>query len=357
MKRHLQRKRVDRVRLDAFASRLWAEWRRLRLPQSNEAIVVAVSGGADSSALLLGIHDLTHSGKLETPVFVAHLDHELRDTSKKDALMVSQLAGSLGFQAIRGRADVRKLAQETGDNLEQAARQARYAFLERAAKRKKAGYVLVAHTMDDQAETVLLRLLRGSSSEGLSGMDSVRLILKGSTIRLARPLLSWARRTDTETFCRQRGIEFIIDEMNQDQSFARVKVRQQLLPLMQSLNNRIVETLLRTANLLKEDSASLAMDAARLLSLATERPEGKRQSDHTVLKVSVLAAAPSAVRRRALRQWLSDGRGDLKRVEHVHLLGVERLLEGERGGRVAELPDGTKVRRKQGRLELIVKRG
>src|SRR4030081_2057630 len=102
----------------------------------------------------------------------------------------------------------------------------------------------------------------------------------------------------------------------------------QVLPLMLAINNRIVETLLRTANLLKEDSASLAMDAAKLLSLATERTEEKRRSDHPVLKVGVLAAAPSAVRRRALRQWLSDGRGDLKRVEHVHLLGVERLLEG-----------------------------
>jgi len=357
MTTRLGRKRVDRGRLAPFSTSLWSEWHRLKLPVSNDAIVVAVSGGVDSTALLLAIHELTEVSKLSLPVFVAHLDHGLRATSKKDALTVSRLAGKVGFQSVRGRADVKKLALETGDNLEQAARHARYAFLERTAKRKKANLILVAHTMDDQAETVLLRLVRGSASEGLSGMDSLRPLRNGSEIQIARPLLSWARRTDTEAYCRRLDVEIAFDEMNQDENFARVKVRRQLLPLMQSFNNRIVETLSRTASLLREDSTTLASDAAELLIRATEKGAENEDTDHSVLNVHVLAGAPPALRRRALRQWLSQGRGDLRRVERVHLLGVERLLEGNRGGRVAELPDGTKVRRKKGRLELIVKKG
>ena len=133
---------------------LLAEWRKLKLPTSGETVVVAVSGGADSTALLLAIQELRTNNKLYTGVCVAHLDHRLRNSSSKDAKWVADLSAKLGFKSVIGRA---KQLDETNDNLEQAAREARYAFLERTAKRVSANYVLTAHTMDDQAETVLMR--------------------------------------------------------------------------------------------------------------------------------------------------------------------------------------------------------
>ena len=298
------------------------------------------------------MHELVTNGRISGQLIVAHLDHGLRKTARKDAAAVSKLAERLELKRVIGRADVRKSATENGDNLEQAARQARYAFLERTAKRNDATIILVGHTMNDQAETVLLRLLRGSAGEGLSGMEPVRPLQPGSRIQIVRPLLTWARRFDTENYCRQQRVPFIIDEMNQDESFTRVKVRQQLLPLMESFNSKIVDTLFRTASLLREDSNALAQDAAKLLQAATDEAV-ENQPDFPVLRVDVLAAAPAALRRRALRQWLLAERGNLKRIEHVHLLAVERLLEGQKGGRIAELPGGMKVRRRQGRLELI----
>jgi tRNA(Ile)-lysidine synthase len=343
-------------RIDSFPARLLSEWRHLKLPTREKTIIVAVSGGADSMALLLALDELNKAGKLGLNIVVAHLDHRLRKESREDAREVARLAESLGYVSVIGRVDVQKLAAEVADNLEQAARRARYAFLERTAKRKKAETVLVAHTMDDQAETVLLRLLRGSAAEGLSGMESVRPLQSGSPVNLVRPLLSWAKRMDTERYCRRRQIDFRVDEMNWDESFARVKIRRQLLPLMKSFNNRIVETLFRTSSLLREDNATLKNDAQELLELATVEKGEKDQTNHTVLNVEILARAPAAVRRRALREWLSQGRGDLRRVERVHLLAVERLIEGNRGGRVAELPDGTRVRRTRGQLELLVKK-
>jgi tRNA(Ile)-lysidine synthase len=318
-------------------------------------VVVAVSGGADSTALLLALQELIQADKLKLKVVVAHLDHGLRKESRRDARFVSNLADTLGFPAVIGRADVNKLAEE--DNLEQAGRKARYSFLERTARRKKASHVVVAHTMDDQAETVLLRLVRGSASEGLSGMEAVRPIVAGSTVHIVRPLLAWARRTDTENYCKRKRVDFLADEMNLDEKFARVRIRRQLLPVMQSLNNRIIETLSRTASLLREDSESLGTDAARLLELASIKASEKSRTESQALDVKVLAEAPPALRRRALRQWLSNGRGDLLRIERVHLLSIERLLEGSKGGRVAELPNGTRVRRVKGRLELTVKKG
>ncbi len=351
----MQARRRRLERLDRFAAGVLAEWRRLRLPISETPVIVAVSGGADSTALLLALNELTNAGKLRIDVVVAHLDHRLRKGSRSDARLVSELTEKLGYSDVIGRADVKKLADE--ENLEQAARKARYAFLERTAKRKKARHVLVAHTMDDQAETILLRLVRGSASEGLSGMEPVRPISSGSEIQVVRPLLSWARRADTEAYCKRKRVEFLVDAMNLDEKFARVKVRQQLLPVMQSLNNKIVETLSRTASLLREDSESLGHDAAQLLERARRDPTDKGRTEPPALDVNVLAQAPSALRRRALRQWLSNGRGDLLRIERVHLLAVESLLEGNKGGRVAELPNGTRVRRVKGQLELVVKKG
>ena len=325
---------------------LLAEWRKLRLPTEGETIVVAVSGGADSTALLLALEELKNYNNLDTGICVAHLDHRLRKSSSKDAKWVQDLSAKLGFKSVIGRARV----TENSDNLEQAAREARYSFLERTAKRVSANYVLTAHTMDDQAETVLLRLMRGSASLGLGGMESLRPLAKNSSIKLVRPLL-WARRAETEAYCRQRKIQFLSDEMNDDLSFARVKVRKQLLPLMQSFNNRIVEAISRTATQLREDGAVLVNNSDALLQQAAVSNEESVETKVPALDVKVLAEAPPALRRRALRQWLSSARGSTRRLEMVHLLAVEKLLDGNEGGRLAELPGGGRVRRRRNRLE------
>ncbi|HET9711702.1 MAG TPA: tRNA lysidine(34) synthetase TilS, partial [Pyrinomonadaceae bacterium] len=316
---------------------------------ADETIVVGVSGGADSVALLLALAELKSASKLSVKICVAHLDHKLRKTSARDARWVADLAAKLGFESVTGRAKVGEIARANNDNLEQAAREARYAFWERTAKRKSARFVLTAHTMDDQAETVLLRLMRGSAGAGLGGMEAMRSL--GGSVQLVRPLL-WARRSDTENYCRLRKAEFLVDEMNNDPGFARVRVRQQLLPLMQSFNNRIVEAISRTAAQLREDGAVLVSDSDDLLgraSVTSAEEEGETKTQ--ALDVKVLSGEPPALRRRALRQWISQARGSARRLEMVHLLAVEKLLEGTAGGRTVELPGGGRVRRSKNRLQ------
>jgi tRNA(Ile)-lysidine synthase len=338
---------------------LLVEWRKLKLPMRDETVVVGVSGGADSTALLLALHELRSASKLSVQICVAHLDHKLRKTSPQDARWVSALAAKLGYESVIGRSKVAEIARANNDNLEQAARQARYAFLERTAKRKSSKYVLTAHTMDDQAETVLMRLMRGSAGAGLGGMEAMRPITNNSSIQLIRPLL-WARRSDTESYCRLRKTEFLVDETNSDPALSRVRVRQQLLPLMQSFNNRIVEALSRTAAQLREDRAVLFNGADELLQRASGSAKDSAgdsagdEDDETKvspLNVKLLANEPPALRRRALRQWLSEARGSARRLEMVHLLAVEKLLEGTAGGRTVELPGGGRVKRSKNRLE------
>jgi len=356
-----QRKRTpapktDRVRrsisrISRFAQTLLREWKRLELPLTDANVVVAVSGGADSVALLLSLDELIKSGRLRLNLRVAHLNHRLRGkASDADASWVAALAKRLGHNAVVGRIDVKRRAAKTGDNLEQAARRARYEFLEKEARTGRARAILTAHTMDDQAETVLLNLLRGSGSSGLGGIEPVRPIAAESEVLLARPLLSWAQRPDTEDYCRQQASDFRTDLMNINEKFARVRVRRQLLPLMQTFNPKLVAGLARTAEILREDSGALDGGAARLLELSLE-PDLDGQESGALLRFDLLAEAPPALRRRALRLWLERCRGDLKRVERVHIVALERLLLGDRGGRVIELPGGARVSRKRGLLK------
>ena len=353
--RGMDRRRENSEGLSGFARRLLGEWRRRGWPPGGERAVVAVSGGADSAALLLALDELRRAGRLTSELTVAHLDHGLRgERGAEDARWVAAWARSLGYEALTGRAEVGGRA--AGDNLEQAARRARYEFLAGAARACGARAVLAAHTLDDQAETVLLRLLRGSGAAGLAAISPERPLDAAGDVALRRPLVGWARRAETEGYCRARGVEFRADEMNEDEGFARVRLRRRVMPLLETFNPRAVEALARAADLLREDAAVLEALASELLAEAGEgSAAGSGAAEEAgaaagPLRVDVLARARPALRRRALRLWLARGRGDLRRLGLAHVKAVERLLAGERGGRVAELPGGGRVERRRGLL-------
>jgi tRNA(Ile)-lysidine synthase len=331
------------ARVSRFAQRLAVAWRDMNLPANGGRVLVAVSGGADSLALWLALDELRHAGRLQCALVVAHFDHQLRAASGEDARWVAQQARQRGYECVTGAGAV---AQMHG-NLEQAARLARYDFLSQAAVQHQATQVLTAHTLDDQAETVLLNLLRGAGPDGLGGMKPMRplslsFITQSSSLILARPLLRWARRADTQNYCQTQGIIPLADAMNEDERFARVRVRQQVLPLLLTFNGRFVEALGRTAELLQADTQVLHLQAAELLAQA--------RNEADAVAVKVLREAPPALQSRALRLWLAERRGSLRRLAEVHLRGVARLLEGTQGGRCAELPGGARVERRRGWL-------
>jgi tRNA(Ile)-lysidine synthase len=354
-----------RQKLTSFARRLLTEWRSLGLPREGERVVVAASGGADSTALLHALGELNARGLLSIELKVAHLDHGLRgEAGARDARWVEELARGLGCGFESARAQVAQRAQSSHDNLEQAARRERYEFLTRVARGWGARVVATGHTLDDQAESVLLALLRGSGARGLGGMEPLRPISEGEpSIVLARPLLNWARRAETEGYCEARGVCARVDAMNEDESFARVRLRRRVLPLLETFNPRAVEAVARAAALLRADSEALGLEARRLLSEAEDsgaEKRGKRAGESIgrgaaregapPLRVEELSAAMPAVRRRAIREWLARARGDLRRIELAHVVGVEKLLAGGRGGRVAELPGGGCVERRGRRI-------
>jgi tRNA(Ile)-lysidine synthase len=208
-------------------------------------------------------------------------------------------------------------------NLEQNARNRRYEFLESVADREKAFAVLTGHTMDDQAETILMNLIRGCGPDGLSGMQAHRG-------RIVRPLLRWCRRRQTEEFCRAKNVDFRQDRMNDDASFRRVQIRREIIPLLAGMNPRIVETLCASAELI--------------------RPAAPVAPANDMLSIAELKALRQVERLTAIRCWLEHHRGNTRQLGLKHIQAVERLALSEKSGRAVELPGKATVNRSSGRL-------
>ena len=315
-----------------FVRKLITEWRRLRLPFDGERVIVAVSGGADSTALLIALADLREREKLAHEFIVAHFNHRLRSKeSDTDELFVKKLANERGFEFVSAEGHLKGKS-----NLEQRAREERYAFLEKAAEEKNAAFVLTAHTINDQAETFLMNLVRGSGFDGLRAIPVARPLIEGSAAILVRPILSWAKREDTVQFCRDVGVEFRRDRMNDDLNFTRVKIRRSVLPELAKINPKIVESLARTAGILSTQPQLMSPVNTVDLSSALRIRELKD------LEISSLYAL--------LRKWLRESRDNLRDIEMKHIEAIARLVNSRKSGRLVELPGGGAVSKSGGSL-------
>ena len=259
-------------------------------------------------ALADALTSLSKDGGFE--VVAAHLDHGLRPDSGDDVVFCEGICERLGIPLRAGRADVSARARRDGGGLEEAGRLERYAFLRAVKREAGASWVAVAHTRDDQAETVLLRLLRGAGSRGLGAM---RL----RSADLLRPLLEVSREQVLDHL-RQRGLPWREDPTNADRALMRNRVRHELLPFVEDrFNPRVRAALARSAALLGEEADTLDSLAETLLNSASRWSAGS-----LVLRRQALAAAPLAVARATLRRAV-EATGGLKAVSKLH---VDRML-------------------------------
>ncbi len=286
--------------------------RRLEVPRGAR-VLAAVSGGGDSVYLAQVLADLSARGDV-TLAGLAHLNHQLRGTEgDADEAFVADLALALGVPFRATRADVRSLAALRHESLEAAGRRARYRFLADAAADLDAAFIATGHTQDDQAETVLLRLLRGAGTRGLSGVRARR----GAVIR---PLID-CRRADVRAALSARGVAFREDATNADVRVARNRVRHELLPAITRVAPGAIEALARAAALFADDDALLeraAMAAAE--TIVSARAAG------IVLDRARLAAVPAALARRVIRRAIERAApGAAPRMTARHIEAVRRL--------------------------------
>lgn len=310
-----------------------------QLLPSGAGVVVGVSGGADSAALLTALADLADRPERGYRVIAAHLNHGLRTDADADERFVVDLAARLGVHCITDRENVPAVAERTGEGFEQAARRCRYAFLTRTAEENVAGFVAVAHHADDNVETVLYRIARGTHLRGLAGMP-VRRRLGGSDIVLIRPMLDLTRDR-VEAYCRRAGIRWRTDHTNLDTRYRRNFIRHELLPLIRErLNPRADEAVARLACGAAEVADLLDRLADKLVDGATrERSDGR-----IVLATQTLAGADPAVLGWAIRSALERIGAGMRNVGSARLGELRELVYASSGAAVT-LPDGCIARR------------
>lgn len=304
-----------------------------------ETVLVAVSGGADSVSLLHILAGL--APKLGIKTVAVHMNHCIRGkASDGDALFVKKLARSVNVPFEAGRSDVPRRARRKGISIEMAAREARYEFFRRTAGRFGAETVATAHTADDQAETVLLKLARGAGPVGLGGMD-FETSLGG--LRVVRPMLE-VSRDQVLKFLKSRNISWREDETNEDISYLRNNVRHKILPLLESaLNPSLRSALLRTAEVLRDENRWLEELAAQTFKRCV--------NDDGSLDCTGLLKCCTAEVRRVVRMWLV-ARGVVP--EQLDFDSVARVLAlVERAGGRTEVAGGWCVIKRYGKLSAL----
>jgi tRNA(Ile)-lysidine synthase len=299
--------------------------KKYHLINKKDKIVVGVSGGADSVAMLIALNHLKKEFSLT--LHAAHLDHMLRKDSAKDAEFVKRLAAKLKIPVTVSRIKVRRLKGK--GSLEEAARNARLAFFFRVARDLKTKKIALGHNLDDQAETVLMRILRGTGLYGLSGISSKRNI---GGFQLIRPLIE-VRRKEIETFLKRRKVKYRTDSTNRQEIFLRNKVRLRLMPLLIKEYNRNIK------GVLSNMAESIACDYDYLNRLADNYHSRLGRK----IKLKRFLRLHPAIQRLVLRLNIARLQGDTRRITFRHIREIEDLISNRPANSVVDLPKGIAV--------------
>ena len=305
-----------------------------RLIEPGDKVLVAFSGGQDSMALVELLLELRR--EMPIGIVVAHFNHKLRPGAGADAEFAKTAARKRRLPCVTGSRNVRLYAKRRRLNLEEAARGLRYDFLRKAARRVGATKIATAHTLTDQAETVLMRILRGTGLQGLGGISA------RPDDRLIRPLLD-VERAETEAFLRRRGLPFRTDETNLDCRILRNRIRLETLPAFARVDPSVVRHIGRLAALARDEEELLeTVTTTAWLELA--RGDG----DAVSLDAVALGILPRALARRIVRRYISDVLGGLRGVSFDDVEDVLALKEGKE----KSIGKWRIIRREAGRLFL-----
>lgn len=313
------------------------------LPQGGH-VLCAVSGGADSVCLLHWLNGLR--ADYGFTLTAAHYNHRLRGAqSLRDEEFVRSFVSRCcpGVELVTGQGEVAARAEQDGTGIEETARNMRYAFLQETAQRVGADVIATAHNAEDNAETLLLHLIRGSGLRGLTGIPPRR-------DNIVRPFLTTSRR-EIEAYLRVYGLPHVEDSSNVDERFARNRVRRQLLPLLEQMQPQFVAHAGKTARLLAQDEEYLTQQARKQLGEVGELPDGLH------VPAAAVAHAPAALAPRMVRVLLERLNGDGGKCTAEHLLAVAGLCQSDDPSAQVSLPNGLVARRVYDRLELVVENG
>ncbi len=323
------------------------EWLSERLLGEDDAIVVGVSGGPDSMALLHLLAETQPTLQWRLRLVVAHLDHRLRGAaSDADAAFVHAAADSLNLPCCVERRDITAIAREHGAGVEETARGERYAFFERVCLQHGSEIVAVGHHADDNAETILYRILRGTGLRGLSGIPRSRPMLVGNSIRLIRPLL-WRTRSELRSYLLDAGLTFREDESNESREPMRNRLRHLILPRIESeVNPQARDALLR----LGAQARWLEEFLHETVDRTFETLIVSRNDQVLVLNADALVRKSRIVQAELIRRaYVSFGLGE-QELGFTHLLSALELAADPTSGKQTKLPHDMTIEKRYGQL-------
>ncbi len=310
----------------------------------NDSVLVGVSGGADSVALLHILNEI--ASKYTLRLGIVHLNHSLREKeSDDDACFVRSLSEKLHLPCFIEKKDVIKYKVEHGLSIEEAGRQMRYAFFEDIAEKQGFNKIALGHTADDNAELVLMYIMRGSGSLGISGIPPLRWGLKNNLL-IIRPLIK-ILRSEIEDYISSKCLLHVVDKSNIDEKYLRNRIRHRLIPdLKNNYNPKIVETLNRLASIIRSENEWMETELTSVLKklIITE------EADRIVCSVSGIKVLGPAEKKRIIRSAILKVKKDLRRIALAHIELVSTQLESNSDNWSLDLPDRIRVTRIGGRL-------
>jgi len=326
-----------------FLNKIKATIKKYNMLEKNDRILTGVSGGPDSVTLLNVLCELKKEYSLN--IIIAHLDHKFRgEESVCDRKFCEDLAKKYNLEIAWEEADVPKIAKEKGISPEEAARFERYDFFKHAAKEKGVEKIAVGHTRDDQAETVLMRILRGAGMKGLGGISPVKDI---QGYKIIRPLIEVSRK-EVEDFIIENSLKFRKDSSNEKAVFTRNKIRLELIPLLErDFNPNIKEVLANMAENLQIENEFFAKYGKRKFKSMSKIKQGEIFIDLKKFKKQ-----PEAVRKRILRAALEELKGDLRRLTYQHWKEMEELIDNRPINSIVDLPAGITIVKDRANISL-----
>lgn len=300
--------------------------------KSGSSVLVGLSGGADSVCLTHILHAL--SKELDITVYTAHVNHGIRGSEAlSDELFAKDFSESLGLKCFVKRADIPAIAEAEGISEETAGRKIRYGFFDEICGKYNIDYIATAHNKNDNAETMLMNFMRGSSTNGLCGIPYKRA-------NIIRPLLD-VGRDEIEEYCRNHNLEYVTDSTNLSDSYTRNKIRHIMLPLIEKeFNSGFIDTVTANSRLIREDNALLERMSKDFYVKNVHKG---------IIDSSILKAADIAIQRRVIRFMLSDAYGGINDIPAKYVCDVLKLSNNQSGANI-NLADGIVVRNDFGRL-------
>jgi len=305
--------------------------------RAGDTVLVAVSGGSDSVFLLQALYHLKSKLKLKK-LIICNLDHGLRGReSREDSSFVKRIAEDMDLAFFHKRIDLSK--RKSKDlSTEEIAREERYRFFNDAAKASKANVIATGHTLDDQAETIIMRLIKGSSLKGMVGISPVRR--EGET-KVVRPLFELEKK-EIEKYLDERGAAYRIDSTNVEPVYFRNIVRQEIIPFLEKYNPRLKRVLFSLAEHLREDFEFIR-EAKDGLKFKVQGLKGSAGS--LEIKLKDLVIQPRALQKEILRDALEKSGGKVKRLTFRHWKEMEQFIQHKRKGNSIDLPGDIRVTR------------